>query len=84
MRKRFLFSALAVGVLLTPVVLTIGAFVLIPLSLVLVPVLLIFAVAALPALLVSATRDGEPAGHEPTIPAARTSPPMSGTVAYPR
>ena len=56
MKKRHIFAALAIILLLTPVVLTIGAFVLIPLSLVVLPVLLVFAIFALPALPVWASQ----------------------------
>ncbi|TMQ05492.1 MAG: hypothetical protein E6J90_42980 [Deltaproteobacteria bacterium] len=83
MQKRFIFGALAVAVLLTPVVLTIGAFVLIPLSLVVFPVLLVFGVAALPALLVSAISGAEPGAQEPTRPASRPRSP-SDAIAYSR
>jgi hypothetical protein len=61
MKKRHVFTALALAVLLTPVALSIGAFVLIPLALVLVPVVVVGVVAALPALFASALRVPEAA-----------------------
>lgn len=70
------------AVLLAPVVLTIGTFVLIPLALVLGPVLLVFGIAVLAGLAVSAVAAGTmPEAAEPTIPAARSQPPVSGAMA---
>lgn len=48
------------AVLLAPVVLSIGAFVLVPLALVLAPVVVLGAIAAVPALIASAARIPEP------------------------
>jgi hypothetical protein len=60
MTKRFVFAAVLIGLALTPVVLAIGALVLLPLAIVVLPVVAVGAVFAAPALLLSATRDREP------------------------
>ena len=77
MKTRHVVIALAVTALLTPVVLSVGVFILIPLGLVLLAVLPIACLAALPVLLVSATRDTESAG-------AHAHPPVSSRVVYTR
>jgi hypothetical protein len=79
MKKRFVFGALAVALLLTPVVLTIGTLVLIPLLILLVPVALLAGLAALPALFVAATRDVEAGARAPAAQATRH---VSGSAAY--
>ena len=60
MTKRFVFAVVLIGLALTPVVLTIGALVLLPLAIVALPVVALGAVLAVPALLMSAARDSEP------------------------
>jgi hypothetical protein len=60
MTKRFVFAVVLIGLALTPVVLAVGALVLLPLAIVGLPLMAIAAVFAAPALLLSAARDSEP------------------------
>ena len=60
MTKRFVFAVVVISLALTPVVLTIGALVLLPLAIVALPVLALGAVFAVPALVLSAARESEP------------------------
>jgi hypothetical protein len=60
MRTRYVLAAVVIGLALTPVVLSIGALVLIPLAIVMLPVLLLAAIAAIPAVLLSSARASEP------------------------
>jgi hypothetical protein len=62
MKTRQVLTGVAVALLLTPVLLSVGVFVVIPLGLVLFAALPFAVVAALPALLVSASRDTAPGG----------------------
>ena len=77
MKTRHVVVALGVAALLTPVMLSVGVFILIPLGLVLLALLPIACVAALPVLLVSAARDTDSAG-------AHAPPPVSSRVVYTR
>ncbi len=60
MKTRFVIAVVVISLALTPVVLSIGALVLVPLAIVLLPVLLLAAVAAIPAVLLSLARASEP------------------------
>ena len=60
MTKRFVFAVVVISLALTPVVLTIGALVLLPLAIVALPVVALGAVFAVPALVLSAARESEP------------------------
>lgn len=60
MTKRFVFAVVLIGLALIPVVLSIGALVLLPLAIVLLPIVPLVAVFAVPALLLSSARDSEP------------------------
>lgn len=62
MKTRFVVAVLGTGLLLAPVVLSVGALVVLPLVLILLPVLLLLGIAALPALLMAAVRAPESAG----------------------
>jgi hypothetical protein len=75
MKTRHALIVLGTALLLTPVVLSVGLFILIPVAVLLLVALPILGVAALPMLLVSAARETEPA-------AARAHAPMANTVAY--
>jgi uncharacterized membrane protein len=77
MKTRHALTALVVAVLLTPVVLSVGMFVLIPLGIVLVAALPIAFIAGLPLLLVAMARDTE-------ARAARAHAPVQSTVVYTR
>ena len=60
MKTRFVLGMVVVSLALTPVVLSIGALVLVPLAIVLLPILLLAAVAAIPTMLLSVARPSEP------------------------
>jgi len=77
MKKRQAIAALVVAMLLSPVVLSIGVIVAIPLVLVLLPVLLILSIAALPAIVVSLARAGVPAPAQAAEQAVATQLPTA-------
>jgi hypothetical protein len=77
MKSRHLVTALIIAVLLTPVLLSVGVFILIPFGLVVLAVLPIACVATLPVLFALAARDAEPAD-------ARADLPVSSRVVYTR
>jgi hypothetical protein len=68
MKASHAIAALVVALLLAPVVLSIGAFVLIPLALVLLGALPFVALFAVPALLVWIARAADPAAHSDPAP----------------
>jgi hypothetical protein len=61
MKTRHAFAASLVAVLLSPVVLSVGMILLVPVALVLLPVLFIVGFAALPAMIASLARVESPA-----------------------
>ena len=70
MKKRRVFAVLVAAVLI-PFALSWGLFLLIPAALLLVPCLLLAAIAAVPALLVWLARSPDPRAHRPQEPAPR-------------
>jgi hypothetical protein len=71
MRTRHAFAALLVALLLSPIVLSVGMILIVPVALVLLPVLVVVGLAALPAVLASIAPTDEPARMpiEASIPA---------------
>jgi hypothetical protein len=60
MKTRMVLAVVVIALALTPVVLSIGALVVVPLAIALLPVLVLGAVFALPALVLAAARGSEP------------------------
>ena len=84
MTKRSVIVVVVLGLPLAAVVLSIAALVLIPLAIVVLPVALLLAVAALPAIVVRATRGPEPGAvpvAKAAVASAAVAPPVGATAA---
>jgi len=60
MKTRMVLAVVVIALALTPVVLSIGALVVVPLAIAMMPILVLGAVFALPALVLAASRGSEP------------------------